>query len=228
LLSELLTVKFIKRLLGITLALLLLLTFTGCTQSTPEENDDAVAVVNGTEISRADYTHYPDQVKQMYAQQGVDMDDPAMAEMVAIIEEQVLDEMINELLFLQEATKAGTTPSEEDIQANIDHTRDAFESEEAFEQALAEIGMTLDDFRQDITEQLTIQAYIDSQREDYTPADDEIENLYNEYSAQFQDMPELEEVRSLLADEIIEEKNDQIIFELLETLRREADIQINL
>ncbi len=220
-----------KKLLVITLSLLLIFVLAACSQPAVEE--DAVAIVNGEEILRADYEYYLAQVKDMYAQQGMDLDNEDAAAMVEIIKEQVLDDLISQKLLVQEAKNQGITANEEEVQNKFDQTRDSFETEEAFNIALEEAGLTVEKLKVEIANNLAVlefndQYYKNLDEEELAVTDEEIEELYEQYSAQIADMPDFEEVKGYLEGELMEQKDAEIFQALLDDLMEKSEIVLNL
>lgn len=90
------------------------------------------------------------------------------------LKKRILDQIVDERLMLQEARspkpveiskgKVGTPPvitaSEEEVEKQLKETRERFPNEEAFQQALAQQGVTVDDLKARFRDQTVIQKLI--------------------------------------------------------------------
>lgn len=125
----------------------------------PVESDgNPVAVVNGREVSRSLFERQLQQQMQMYQAQGMQIN----AEQQAMLEEQLVDQLIARELVLQDGAARGIAPSAEDVQAELDAIRAQFPSEEAFEEALAQQNLTLAEIERNIAEQIIIEEILES------------------------------------------------------------------
>lgn len=219
--------------------LLLLLVFAvalaaGCGETGPaEEQDTAVAMVNGEEIGRGEFEFYMQQVKSMYEMQGVDLESDEMQEMREGVEQQVLEELINRALLLQRAEDQGFSADEEEVQEEYEYLQEHFGGEEMLLEELEAMGMSPESLRKDLHQQLTIQEYVDYYLEeeleegelDVSP--EEVEELYDQYS-EHQDMPAFEEIELHLKEELEQQKMGKVMDQLSQQLREDSEIEVYL
>lgn len=111
------------------------------------------ATVNGEKIMEDDVTEY---IENFRKNNGLE-DDKAWASWMeasgytpGTIREQVIDSMKETELIKQAAKEKGITVSKADIDASVEATRSNFESDEAWESALAAAGMTEESYRESI------------------------------------------------------------------------------
>ncbi len=117
------------------------------------DSDEVVAIVNGVEITRTVFEQQLEAQMQQYQAQGMQIDDEQRSE----IEEQLLDQLIARELILQDGRDRGIAPSDEDVAAQLEQIKAQFPSEEAFEEALAQQNLTLEEIESDIAEQMVIE-----------------------------------------------------------------------
>lgn len=142
--------------------------FTACgsgdTQSAaasdePTTSDgDPVAVVNGREVPRSLFERQLQQQLQAYQAQGMEVGE----EQMDVLEQQLVDQLIARELVLQDGEARGIAPSEEDIQAELDDIRAQFPDDDAFETALEQQNLTLEEIERNIAEQIIIEEIIES------------------------------------------------------------------
>lgn len=182
-------------------------------------NPNAVATVNGEELSRSEYDLRYAELSSMYEGQEVDED---------ALSEQILTQMISERLLLQEASAKGISVPQEEIDAQFQMLDDQFETDEEFDTALQDENLTRDQLRINIHNQMTIEKYIDqvTADKDITVTDEEVVAAFEESVAGMENGPTLEEVRGQVEDQVRNQKITEIMLQVIEELRNKADIQI--
>lgn len=186
------------------------------------EPHEPVAIVNGKEILQQELTDQYDQIKLTYLQQGVEID----RENEVVIKNYILDQLINTTLILQAADEGGYSPSNDEVQEQLDQMKDQYGSEEELNKILEENNLTLAKLEEEIKIQLTINKFLDSQINEASVSQEEIAQRYEEYKQQTEEMPELEEVEGLIAEEIKQEKTQASIGELVDKLKQASEINI--
>lgn len=121
---------------------------------------DAVASVNGENISKG----------QLYD------------EMVRSNGAQALDILISNKLIALEADKQNIVVSDEEIQGELQKYYDNYGGEQGFLDALAKNGYTLEEFKQQIVNDLRIRKILEPQ---ITITDDEVKTYFDENQTQF-------------------------------------------
>lgn len=192
-------------------------------------DQDIIAVVNGEEITWAELESRASQMKMRYEMQG----EAVTPEMEDRIREMVLDNMIDEILLLQEALRQGFEVTEEEIDEAYEDIVARYDGEEQLKALLDEDGMTVEDLRDQIREQLIIMGYIDEYveqelgEEGLEVTEEDIRDLYDMYSAQMEDFPDYEEVESYLREELKDQRYYDAISRLVTDLRETSSINYN-
>ncbi len=138
-------------------ATLVLVVVTPCAFGQSETVNRIVAIVNEDVITESDvHTH----LSAMLAQQR----EPSQTSKTDVedMRKVVLHHLIEQRLMLQEAKRAGVSLSTEEVLSKIQTLRESFNSEEEFEQSLAESSMSLEQLKEKIQDQLLVQRVIDS------------------------------------------------------------------
>ena len=197
------------------------------TPATATEYPDVVAVVNGEDVTSSDFVLSVNQVTQTATQQGADPSDPAVK---AQIEGQAMDVLINTVLLRQAADASGITVTPEQIDAELSNITAQYESPEAFDAALTEFGLSNEDVRSDLEEKLVIDQYLQSNDAvaAVTVSDAEVQDMYDTLSAQGTGLPSLEEIRQPLEEQLLAQKQQQLISDVINGLREAAEIDIKL
>ncbi|HXO28134.1 MAG TPA: peptidylprolyl isomerase [Thermoanaerobaculia bacterium] len=111
-----------------------------------------VAKVNGTPIAKGDLIKVAD---QFHAQS------PAMTE-TAEFYRKILDQLISNELLRQEATAAGVTASDEEVNKQLGELKGRFPSPEKFQEELKKNGLTEAEIGKQIRENLVMQKFVET------------------------------------------------------------------
>ncbi|GGF89598.1 peptidylprolyl isomerase [Paenibacillus aceti] len=150
---------------------------------------EAVATVNGVEISK-------DTLLEELASSGGG--------------ETALDNLINRELVNQEAKKANINITAADIDNEIAEYKEGYDTEEAFTQALESSGIALDQLKEQIDMQLKLTKLLESK---VTVTDEQIKEIFEQYKTVF-DTPEQVRLSNILvgtedeAKEIVKQLKD--------------------
>ncbi|MBU6431497.1 MAG: SurA N-terminal domain-containing protein [Patescibacteria group bacterium] len=186
---------------------------------------NAAAVVNGESITRDDLDFRIDKTKEILQLQGVNLaDEKTLSE----VKKQVLNDMISEKILLQAANKAGLAASDADVQTAFDRLAAKFKTKEDFQKELTSRKLTEKEIKEDIAKQIILNKYIEQNvdMKSLSATDEEINNLYKNYGAKQKNMPKLEEIKTQLANEVKQQKSRNTILELIDKLKKGADIKI--
>lgn len=119
--------------------------------------------------------------------------------MLANVGVSTMDDLFEELLMLSRADQAGIRVSEADLDRGVTSTREnnGIETEEQFEQALKSAGMTMEQFRENMSRTMLVQKLMSEEvHPRITLEEEDLRRYYQNHSDQFQE-PErlrLEEV----------------------------------
>lgn len=195
---------------------------------------DVVAVVNGTEISKDLFTTtYESQFSQAAAQSqatGQELDQDQLKTTVA-------DNLVSSELLRQEADRRGIEATPEGRTAAIDELLQASQlaSEEELRAAFAEQGLEGEEFDSQLADQVRLDALLAEEAGDAAPTDQEVQEAYDAAVAQQQatgqtatPIPPIDEVRPQIEEQITGEKTTAAAQALIERLREEGEITVNL
>ncbi|RNA69102.1 SurA N-terminal domain-containing protein [Alteribacter keqinensis] len=193
-------------------------------EAAPEEDGEPIATVNGEEVPRDQYDMQMMQVEQMYAQQGVELDDEEVAEEVQMMQQNIVEQLVDQELLVQEAQNQNIDVSDEQVEETLDELIEAqFEDRDQYEEALEQSGLTEDELKEDIRQQLAVEELItlDHLEEDAIEVnDEEVEQAYEEIAQQ---NPEAD------FDEMEDDLRQNLKLEkYIDQLREDADIEINV
>lgn len=191
--------------------------------------DDAVARVNGEVITRGELEERFSQVEKVLSAQGADVSDPTIA---SSYREQLLDEMISNTLLVQKAQEAGISITTEEVDASYNELLELFGGEAGLDEQLAVVGLTKEGLRENLQEQLAIEAYLAQATsvDEIEVTDEEVRAYYDANVAQNEnaDPAEYDQMVPILRQQLAQQKASALIAEYIDTLKQEADIEVLL
>jgi peptidyl-prolyl cis-trans isomerase SurA len=139
---------------------------------------DVWATVNDAQITRADTEKY--YRTRLTGQTTAPSQDEALS-----LTMSVLDELINNEILIQRARQLGVEASDGAVEDRFTEIKSPY-TEEEFQRQLSGAGMTVDDLRQNIRRQVSIDNLVNREiRSKITISDQDISNFYNENRTQF-------------------------------------------
>lgn len=140
---------------------------------------EVVAKVNGTGLKKSDLQKIHSIVSSQAKMSGKQLNDDELLDVA-------LGELINAELLKQEAVKKNISPSEESVSKELGLIKSQFPDDGAFEARLKERGLTVEEVKKNITDQLAVQELLDSEIERKIVVSKEaIEKFYNENEDRF-------------------------------------------
>jgi hypothetical protein len=202
-----------------------------------EDVPDTVAEVNGEEILKEDFaSNYEGQFMQaaqqaQMTQEEIDQDQ---------LKEQVAENMVGTELLIQEAESRDYDVSEEDVNETLDElaAQNGLESGDELLSALQEQGLEEEEIMDQAEMQVKIDRLLSEESGDAEPTEEELEEAYDQMTAQQEqmsgeggedvEMPSYEEVKPELEEQVAAQKEAEQSQQLVEDLREDADVTINL
>ncbi len=146
---------------------------------------DTVADVGGDKITSEEFKRILNSNKQSMEAQGM----PS-----TLSDEQqrrLVNSMIDQRVLLSLAAKANIVAADADVEAEIAQMKTQLPSEDMFPAALAQMGVTVDEFTATVRKQLAVEKYIENATKDLALTDQEMTEGYEKLKAKGQlDRPE--------------------------------------
>lgn len=197
---------------------------------------DIVAEVNGEEILKENFINaYENRFQQeiMQAQMSGENADDIDQE---LLKEEVIDLVIGQYLLMQEASNTIKDASEEYINEAIDLLLEqrGLETKEDLLASFEEQGVNEEDFMSKIVIQAKLNQFVDDISKDIELTEDEVKDTYETLKIEQEQLdsedefPAFDEVESSLESQIIDQKAGEKTIDLIEELRKSADITKHL
>jgi peptidyl-prolyl cis-trans isomerase SurA len=150
---------------------------SGCKKSAPPD-EGVWGVVDGSPITRAEVDKY------YRTQLNPDAPQPSQDEALSL-KLNVLDELINNRILLEKAKTLGLQAADGEVEDKFTEFKNPF-TEEEFQRQLKARSYTVDDLRNDIRQQLSIQKVINHEVvAKIKVTDQDVQDFYNQNRAQF-------------------------------------------
>ena len=159
----------------------------GCSGATGSGGGVA-ATVNGTEISEDEVTAMVDSVREQQSLSDEDSWGTWMAQhgyTPESVREEVLDGLINQEILLQKAGDRGVTVDDATVDENVESMKANYENDEKWQAALSSVGITEDQYRENIKLSLLYQGVIESFAEDAAPTDEQLLTAASTYATYY-------------------------------------------
>jgi FKBP-type peptidyl-prolyl cis-trans isomerase (trigger factor) len=215
-------------LVAIGVGYFLLFSETKFTSLVPFNESLAVAVVNGEKIERFELDKSTDDLMNSLAQQGMDVTADGFRTQV---EQEALTRLINTKLLLQKAQSENYTASDEEVNAQLATIEASFGGRPGLDTRLGELGITYDMLVEDVKEQVIVTSYLEATTPilAITATPEEIGAYYETLKAQYgENLPPFAEIQPQVEQEFKAQKQQQIVGEVIATLRSEAAIEIKI
>lgn len=160
------------------LALCMLLSVTACSNA----KKDAVATVNGTAITRAEFDK---QVEATKKQNPTAFTGTNGAKVLSEFKKSLLERLIENELIRQAAVKEGAKVTSTEIDAQVSSIKAGFASDAAFQSALKSSGMSMADLRNSVRDQLLYQYLYNKVAPTETVTDAQITAYYDSHKSEF-------------------------------------------
>lgn len=187
------------------------------TEEEKVDNDSVVLSINGSEVKGDKYNNIYKQYKTMLHMYGQDTSDSEKikAETIAILTEQEL--------IRQAAVNSGLEVTDEEAQVEVDNILEA-NGEDAMTTMLEEYELTEDEFLDQLKVDLLTIKYIESEFE-VEVTDEEIEEQYNLLKEENEELGELEEYEEVIRQNLMQQKQGEMLEARISELKEEAKIE---
>lgn len=217
-----------KKVWFVPLVILLGLALVACgDKEANDQSGQAVAIVNGTEISKQELDKHVSQLKLSYTQLGITFEGKEGESMLEELEREVLQALIDQELLLQAAESEGYQVDSEEVEQAIEEIKSQFANETEFEETLESVGFTLETLRQEVAQELLINQFLGDQIGQVEISPEEAEEAYLSYEEETGEKLD-EETKQMINQQLIWQKEGELKEELVERLRNESDIEILL
>lgn len=199
---------------------------------------DVVAEVNGTEISKDEFSEAYTPTFEQASMQAQATGEPVDE---AMLREQTVEGLISSELLTQASDEHGFEASQEDIDAELEElaTSNGMQSTEEFLAALEEQGMSAEDVNTEVEQMIKVDQLIEQEADVKEPTEDEVRQRYDELVAQqgggdsesgsgAPEVPPFEEVQDQVAEQLASERENEAVQVLLEDLRADSEVTVHL
>ncbi len=190
------------------------------------DEDKVVAQVNDKEIKGIDYNRALGQMQMQYQQMG---QDPTSKEVAEQLKKQVVTGLVDFEVIVQEAESKGYKASEEDVNKQIDEIKGQFDDEKKFEEALKTNKLTEDQLKEQISDQIQYETYVEKEIPTDEVSEEEMKKYYEQMKqAQGDQAPKYEEVKDQLKQQVQQQQQQEKVTQKVKELKKDAEISVKI
>lgn len=184
-----------------------------------------VARVNGEEISRLDYQNRLKDITTALTRQRFNTTNTRIA---AQIRQQAIAELVNFALLRQTAEEKGYTATPAQVEESYKSVVTEMGDEEVLELVLQDRDMTVQQMREQLRQQIIVDQYIEAtiDLDAVTLEPGEVQEYYDTVSVNNTDIPSFDNVKDELTVQLLTQKQQQLVTDVIQTLRADAEIEI--
>jgi parvulin-like peptidyl-prolyl isomerase len=170
------------------------------TQSSQDVPADAVAVVAGTPVTKAEFDRFFAQREKAAEAQGQQFPAAGTPEYVQL-QNQAVDFLVQRIELAKEAESLGIVVTDQQVTARVDELKDQFFSgdDAKYQEELESLGLTEEDVRADVRAQLIAEQIFDQVTKDVTVTAEDVKSYYDDNTEQFE-VPESRNVAHILVE----------------------------
>ena len=195
---------------------------------------DVVAEVNGEEVTKEEFVPIYEAAFQQAAAQaqmgGEEPDEEALRKETA-------DNLVDTELLLQEAESRGLEVSDDAVEAELADLaeQNGMKSTEELLKAVEAQGVSADQAREQVETQAMVEQLVADENGPFEPTDKELRAIYDQAKKQQaasggggQEFPPFAQVREQLEEQAMNQETGKVATALVDDLRKDADITVNL
>ena len=195
---------------------------------------DVVAEVNGEQVTKEEFVPIYEAAFQQAAAQA-QMSGQAPDE--EALRKETADNLVDTELLLQEAESRGLEVSDEAVEAELTSLaeQNGMKTADELLKAVEAQGVSADQARQQVETQAMVEQLVEDENGPVEPTDKELRKLYDQVKEQQaatggggQEIPPFAQVRDQLEEQASSQETGKVATALVEDLRKDADITINL
>lgn len=193
---------------------------------------DVVAEVNGEEVTKDEFVPL---FEAAFQQATAEAQTSGQAPDEEQIKQQTAEDLVSTELLTQEAESRGIEVGDDEIDAELEEIaqQSQLASAEELLAAIAENGMSEDQARNQVEMQVLVEKLVEDEDGSSTPSEKELRAIYAQAKEQAagqqgQKIPPYAQVRDQIAEQARTEQVGKVAQALVEDLREDADITINL
>ncbi|WP_028782950.1 SurA N-terminal domain-containing protein [Thalassobacillus devorans] len=195
---------------------------------------DPVAVVNGEEISKDRFTQQYKAMKKQYEQMGMNVDQNKEQ-----LQKSIVNSLVDSELLVQYAKKSGIKVDDKKVEKKYNEIEKQIKSEEQMQEFLKMNNMSSkEELKPRIRESLQVEKYVEENTEQAEVTEKELKAEYDkmvkqmeqqaEQTGKEQEIPKYEDVKPQVEQQLKKSKEQEQISKLVEKLRADSKVKINI
>lgn len=213
----------------ISFSLVVMLIVTVSAVPTLAQDSEVAIEVNGEVVQKSELDQRVKRAfERMKNQYGDRMKNEEMQEtMQKRVRKQVIDQTVDQLLLKTNAKQSDVSVSGSEVQERIQSQKNRFGKEEQFEKALQNQGMTIDDLREKVREDLMVQKFLDENMGEVSVSNEEIRQFFEENESRFNGKS-FDEAKPSIKRILKRRKQQDKRQQLVDKLRKQSEVDVRV
>lgn len=177
-----------KTLCAVSLSAVCVLGVAGCSSNNSSSNDAVAATVNGVNIYESTITDYIESIRSQAGMTDEDSWGEYLSQMGTTpseLREKIIDNYVSRELIKEGADEKGITIDSSEIDSYVQKMKDNYDSDEKWQSALEQAGMTEDDYRAELELQLKAKELYSTFTSDSEPSNDDMLSYAKMYASAY-------------------------------------------
>jgi FKBP-type peptidyl-prolyl cis-trans isomerase (trigger factor) len=191
-------------------------------------NGKTVAVVNGSKITGKDYNAAYQSVAQQVYMTALQQGNSSNSQLADQAKQQTLTTLVGETLILQDAKSKGYTASSNQIKSQYDAMAKQYGGESKLQSLLKKQNITTNDLKENISKKIVFNTYVSKQIGTPKVSDKEVQQFYDQYSKGQKNAPKLSQVKSQIKQQLIQQKQNQQLQDVITQLKKQGHVSIKI
>lgn len=181
-----------------------------------EEEECVVLRINNTTFTRDQFDELVSLVEKNAEEYEVSTEEE--------IKEEATNIAVQQALLLEHAVDLGLGPKEGEVEEKIQQMMDMYDLSE--EELLAQMEVTRKELEDHFDMEIKVTNLFTHYAKDIDISEEEVEEAYNVYAMQTEEMPSFEEAEEEIKSMLLEDKISSILLSKVEEMKEEADVEI--
>ncbi|WP_171016757.1 SurA N-terminal domain-containing protein [Pseudalkalibacillus caeni] len=189
------------------------------------DENKVVATVNGEEIKGSEYNKMVTTITNQMHMSGKD---PFAEGNEDKIKDQAINNLVDKALLLQEAKDKGYEATDEEIETELEQIKAQFGDDKKFEEALAKQNVTVEELKDQYKDVVVVDKFVKKEVGEQKVTEEEMKQFYEDFSKDAENAPKYDETKGQIKDYLKQQKTQQEVAKIIEKLKENADIKIEV
>lgn len=192
------------------------------------EEGSVVAIINGDEVKGDEYNQLLSTSQSSYVTAG---QDPTTEELAKQLKDNTLESLVGQKLLMQEIDKKGYEATDDEINKELETVKSKYEDEKAFDEALKNTGLSLDQLKAQMADNVKYNKYVKKDLKVESVKDEEVKEYFDSVVSKMEESaekPKYADVKDAIKLQLEQQKIQEKLGSKVEELRKDAKVELKI